>query len=61
MSKLTGRTALEGFYKTPPREMTLADIQEMVEAFGLAALRARAAGFDGVEIHAAHGYLLRKI
>ncbi len=61
--KLTGRTALapsapEGFYKTPPREMTLADIQEMVEAFGLAALRAQAAGFDGLEIHAAHGYLL---
>jgi 2,4-dienoyl-CoA reductase-like NADH-dependent reductase (Old Yellow Enzyme family) len=61
--KLTGRTALapsvpDGFYKTPPLEMTLADIQEMVEAFGLAALRARAAGFDGVEIHAAHGYLL---
>lgn len=61
--KLTGRTALapsapEGFYKTPPREMTLTDIQEMTEAFGLAALRAKGAGFDGVQIHAAHGYLL---
>lgn len=61
--KLTGRTALapsapEGFYKTSPREMTLAEIQEMTEAFGLAAGRAKGAGFDGVQIHAAHGYLL---
>jgi 2,4-dienoyl-CoA reductase-like NADH-dependent reductase (Old Yellow Enzyme family) len=61
--KLTGQPALapsapEGFYKTSPREMTLTDIQEMTEAFGLAALRAKGAGFDGVQIHAAHGYLL---
>ncbi|MCU0580813.1 MAG: NADH:flavin oxidoreductase [Desulfobacterota bacterium] len=51
-------SALEGFYKTPPREMTAEDIRKMVEAFGLAALRAKEAGFDGVQIHAAHGYLL---
>ncbi len=40
-----------------PKEMTLEDIQEIVEAFAQAARRAREAGFDGVEFHAAHGYL----
>ncbi len=41
-----------------PREMTLEEIQEAITAFGAAALRAKEAGFDAVELHAAHGYLL---
>ncbi len=41
-----------------PREMTLEQIQEVIAAFGAAALRAKAAGFDAVELHGAHGYLL---
>lgn len=40
------------------REMTLSDISNVVEAFVLGATRAQKAGFDGVQIHAAHGYLL---
>lgn len=40
------------------REMSLEDIRRVVDAFGLAALRAKSAGSDGVQIHAAHGYLL---
>ena len=41
-----------------PREMTLEDIHEIIAAFGAAARRAQAAGFDAVELHGAHGYLL---
>ncbi len=41
-----------------PREMTLEEIQETISAFGAAAVRAREAGFDAVEVHGAHGYLL---
>ena len=40
--------------------MTVQDIKELVEAFGLAAQRAKEAGFDGVQIHSAHGYLLNQ-
>lgn len=48
-----------GDYKTP-REMTVKEIKEVVKAFGLAAKRAEEAGFDFLEIHAAHGYLINQ-
>lgn len=41
-----------------PRAMTLADIQQFKDAFIAAALRAVQAGFQIIELHGAHGYLL---
>jgi 2,4-dienoyl-CoA reductase-like NADH-dependent reductase (Old Yellow Enzyme family) len=41
-----------------PEALNTAQIGEIVTAFGTAAARARRAGFDAVEIHAAHGFLL---
>lgn len=41
-----------------PRPMTSGEIQELVNAYGLAAQRAKLAGFDAVELHGAHGYML---
>ena len=38
--------------------MTPDDIQQVIEAFETAAQRAKDAGFDGIQIHSAHGYLL---
>lgn len=43
-----------------PREATTADIQHLIEAWGEAARRADAAGFDVLELHAAHGYQLHQ-
>ncbi|QDP99091.1 NADPH dehydrogenase NamA [Lysinibacillus fusiformis] len=44
-------------YKTPT-EMTIEDIEYVIEAFKQAAIRASKAGFDALEIHGAHGYLI---
>jgi len=43
-----------------PRELAIPEIQQLVEAFGQAARRAKEAGFDAVEIHGAHGYLINQ-
>jgi 2,4-dienoyl-CoA reductase-like NADH-dependent reductase (Old Yellow Enzyme family) len=43
-----------------PRSMTVQDIDNTVAAFSAAAQRAQRAGFDVVEIHMAHGYLLHE-
>jgi 2,4-dienoyl-CoA reductase-like NADH-dependent reductase (Old Yellow Enzyme family)/thioredoxin reductase len=43
-----------------PRTLKIFEIEELVEAFGRAAQRSLAAGFDAVLIHAAHGYLIHQ-
>jgi 2,4-dienoyl-CoA reductase-like NADH-dependent reductase (Old Yellow Enzyme family) len=44
--------------KPAPAELSDAEIRQIVADFGSAAGRAKAAGFDGVQIHSAHGYLV---
>ena len=41
-----------------PHEMSSEEVYEMVTTFGDAALRGKKAGFDAVELHASHGYLI---
>ena len=41
-----------------PRELTTEEVYQLLEKFGDAAARAREAGFDAVEIHGAHGYIV---
>lgn len=69
----TAQTALSGFKNIAPspvpcevaggevpRELTIAECLEVVEAYAQAARRAVAAGFDVINIHGAHGYLIHQ-
>lgn len=46
-------------YETP-RAMTQDEVLDMIEKFGDCALRVKKAGFDAVEVHGAHGYLINQ-
>jgi 2,4-dienoyl-CoA reductase-like NADH-dependent reductase (Old Yellow Enzyme family) len=50
--------AANDFHNDLPRELTVAEIEEIVEKFARAAVRAQKAGFDGVDINAASSHLL---
>ena len=43
-----------------PHELTVSELKSLVEAFVCAAVRAKRIGFDAVELHSAHGYLLHQ-
>jgi len=43
-----------------PKELTLADIRRLAQKYREASLRAKRAGFDAIELHGAHGYLLNQ-
>lgn len=51
--------AYSGDYRTPT-ELTTEDVYRVIDAFRQGARRAQLAGFDGVEIHGAHGYLINE-
>ena len=46
------------FLQRPAREMTPEEIERLIDAYAQAARRVKEAGFDGVQIHGAHGYLV---
>lgn len=47
-------------HRAIPRELTVAEIQQIIEDFADAAVRAQKAGFDMVELHGANGYLIQQ-
>ena len=54
-------TDAEGQQKfMPPEEMTAADIDAAIREYGESAAKAKLAGFDGVELHGANGYLIEQ-
>ena len=64
MSKITGQEVVSASprrkndYGDRVKEASDMEIRSIIDAFMAAIVRAKAAGFDGVELHAAHGYLL---
>lgn len=57
--EIWGPSSIENLYsKIKPKEMTKEDIKALQKAFAYAALRAKKAGFDAIQLHAAHGFLL---
>ncbi len=51
-------SAMASFTGEMAREMTFEEIEATIESFAEAARRAKTAGFDGVELHGTHGYLM---
>jgi len=51
-------SAMPGYLEEMAREMTLQEIEAVMESFAAGARRAKTAGFDGVELHGTHGYLM---
>jgi len=62
-AKLTGTAPfaisdIKGVVPYPVKEMASEDFDAIIECFVKSALMAKAAGFDGIQLHAAHGYLI---
>ena len=55
-----GPSEVQGLANLSGKEMGVGDIQNIIDAFGIAARRVKEAGFDGIQIFAGHGYLLNQ-
>jgi len=58
-SAIPFREDMAAFFETP-REVTASEIQDIIERFGRSAAICKKAGFTGVQIHGAHGYLVNQ-
>lgn len=56
--KVAPSDVMHTFYPDKSKELTCAEIYELVESFVSAAVRAEKAGFDAVQLHGGHGYIL---
>ncbi|UQZ74394.1 NADH-dependent flavin oxidoreductase [Niallia circulans] len=55
-----GNIPAEGEGNATPRELSVAEVEAIIDAFGETTRRAIEAGYDGVEIHGANGYLIQQ-
>ncbi len=58
MQKVAPSNVLHAFYPDKAKELTDGEIYGIIDDFVLAAVRAEKAGFDGIQLHGGHGYLL---
>lgn len=58
VQKVAPSNVLHTFYPDKAKELTDSEIHKIIDDFVAAAVRAEKAGFDGVQLHAGHGYLL---
>ena len=58
VQKVAPSNVFHAFYPDKAKELTEPEIYEIINDFVSAAVRAEQAGFDGVQVHCAHGYLL---
>lgn len=58
MQKVAPSNVLHAFYPDKAKELTDSEINAIIDDFIAAAVRAEKAGFDGVQLHGGHGYLL---
>lgn len=48
------------YFRSTPKKLSIGEIDKIIESFAFAAERAKLSGFDGIQIHAAHGYLVHQ-